>query len=168
MCVCVCVCVCVWIQECNQHAATALICTRGLHASCTYGHQCCNSMNSDDRVRCLATLRKRKQKDCSDSKSFNFGRCRVSVTSYCFHHRPQPFHTIYRHRIRCTNTRGIYMYFVYYNVPTSSTLTCACVRPSLRYSYTCTTTHTCNLLLHAHMYIEISYGNTQCSPITEI
>ena len=44
--------------------------------------------NSDDRVRRLATLRKRKQrvKDCSDSKSLNFGKRRISVnllTSYC-------------------------------------------------------------------------------------
>ena len=48
---------------------------------CTYGHRCCNNMNSDDRVRRIATLRKRKQreKDYSDSKSFNFARHRVSV-----------------------------------------------------------------------------------------
>ena len=37
---------------------------------CTYGHRCSNRMNSDDSVRHLTTLRKRKQreKDCSDSK----------------------------------------------------------------------------------------------------
>ena len=81
--------------------------------ACTYGHRCCNSINSDDRVRHLATLKKRKQreKDCGfNSKSPSTYLLATAFT--IDFHMPLSHslftQSIYRHRMQCTNTRGIY------------------------------------------------------------
>ena len=91
---------------------------------CTYGHRCCNSMNRDDRVRRLATLRKRKQ-------SFNFGRRRVSVnllaTAFTIDFHMPLSHSLFTLSIdtTCIVEYTVYqfnMYFVYYNVMTCTNI----------------------------------------------
>ena len=83
------VCVCVTLQECmrlQQYPQQLYTCHTPsqvpayMQHACTYSHQCSNRMNSDNRVRCLATLRKRKQREkdysdwLKDFVNFNFGR----------------------------------------------------------------------------------------------
>ena len=100
-----------------------------MHRTCTYGHRCCNSMNNDDRVRCLAILRKKKQrkKDWIDSKRFKFGRRQVSVnllpTAFTIDFHMPLSHSLFTRSIdtACSvQTHVDYilfnMYFVYYTM----------------------------------------------------
>ena len=105
------------VSACMQHA-------------CTYGHRCCNSMNSNDRVRRLATFRKRKQreKDCSDSKSFNFESPSSYLLATAFtidFHMPLSHslftRSVYRHRMH-----AVYKYT--WNIPYINLTCTSCIK----------------------------------------
>ena len=124
MCACVCVCVCVRVtlQEYNlQHYVQQLLCTPqpgqmpelpDIYMQRS-AHRCSNRMNSHNRVRRLATLRKRKQREKIKKDPMNFTinllAMAYTINIHMFIHSLSFIRS--RHRMHCTSTRGVFQHY---------------------------------------------------------